>query len=94
MVGVMVTLPELSIETEEAMFMSRLRTMGEVPTVRFGLKVIVPVKVCVAAKEDKGRNANMIKTTTAEVRVSIRTVLLNSPLSLVLVSQPLLDVLC
>jgi hypothetical protein len=38
MVGVIVTLPELSIETDDAMFMSRLRTIGEAPRVRLGLK--------------------------------------------------------
>lgn len=40
-VGVMVTLPELSIETDEAIFMSRFRTIGAVPTARLGLKFIV-----------------------------------------------------
>ena len=40
-VGVMVTLPEPSIATEESMFMSRLRTIGVLATIKFGLKVIV-----------------------------------------------------
>ena len=43
MLGVIVTLPELSIETDYAMFMSRLRTIGEVPTVRLGLKLTAAV---------------------------------------------------
>jgi hypothetical protein len=43
MVGIIVTLPDWSIEIEEAMFMSRLRTIGEEPTVRLGLKLTVAV---------------------------------------------------
>jgi hypothetical protein len=43
MAGVIVTLPDWSIETEEAMFISRFRTIGEVPTVRLGLKLMVAV---------------------------------------------------
>ena len=43
MVGVMVTLPDWSIEIEEAMFMSKLSTIGEVPTVRLGLKLMFAV---------------------------------------------------
>jgi len=33
----------LSIDTDEAMFMSRLSTIGVLPTVKFGLKVTVAV---------------------------------------------------
>jgi hypothetical protein len=43
MAGVMVTLPDWSIETEDAMFISRLRTIGDVPTVKPGLKLMVAV---------------------------------------------------